>query len=34
MLLMRGVPRNEARDRVRGEIDAVLDAWLVGTRAP
>jgi hypothetical protein len=33
-LLMRGVPRNEARDRVRGQIDAVLDAWLVGTRAP
>jgi hypothetical protein len=26
-LLMSGVPRPEARDRVRSDIDAVLDAW-------
>ena len=29
-LLMRGVPRREARDRIRSRIDAVLTAW----RAP
>ena len=26
-LLMSGVPREEARDRIRAEIDRVLDAW-------
>ena len=26
-LLMSGVPRAEARDRVRPEIDRALDAW-------
>ncbi|HXM56706.1 MAG TPA: DUF2293 domain-containing protein [Candidatus Dormibacteraeota bacterium] len=26
-LLMGGVPRDEARDRVRGRLDAVLDRW-------
>ena len=26
-LLMAGIPRDEARDRVRATIDGVLDAW-------
>jgi hypothetical protein len=26
-LLMKGVPRDEARDRVRGRVDTVLDTW-------
>jgi hypothetical protein len=29
-LLMAGVPRDEARDRVRATIDGVLDAWQEG----
>lgn len=29
-LLMRGVPRTEARKRVRDEVDEVLRAWLAG----
>jgi len=32
-LLMSGVPRAEARDRVRPEIDQLLDAWRAGRRS-
>jgi hypothetical protein len=31
-LLMSGVPRDEARDRIRPDIDRVLDAWAKETR--
>jgi len=27
VLLMRGVPRDQARDRIRGDVQAVLDRW-------
>lgn len=29
-LLMAGVPRDEARERVRGDVDAALDRWRTG----
>lgn len=33
-LLMKGVPRAEARERVRAEVQAVLDRWRVQRRPP
>jgi hypothetical protein len=33
-LLMRGVPRMEARELVRGEVESVLRAWLSGSARP
>jgi len=33
-LLMGGVPRAEARDRIRDDVDAVLDRWRTAPRRP
>ena len=33
-LLMSGVPREDARDRIRADIDRVLDAWALPATTP